>query len=141
MKITQFFNKTKLIQTDTIPESNLLIIHLIILHQIMKNTIITIINNFIQAKDPVLTILTNQIILEPYTRDEQIRQPRNNPTPYNNIFQQENPVLHNLTNQLKCITKSHCHTIYNNMNNKNSTYKHFSIAKCRRNGWIINIIG
>ena len=92
MKITQFFNKTKLIQTDTIPESNLLIIHLIILHQIMKNTIITIINNFIQAKDPVLTILTNQIILEPYTRDEQIGQPRNNPTPYNNIFQQENPV-------------------------------------------------
>ena len=31
-------------------------------------------------------------IFEPYARYQQIRQPRNNPTPYNNIFQQQNPV-------------------------------------------------
>ena len=31
-------------------------------------------------------------IFEPYTRDEQIRQPRNNPMSYNNNFQQQNPV-------------------------------------------------
>ena len=29
----------------------------------------------------------------PYTRNEQIRQSRNNPTSYNNIFQQQNPVI------------------------------------------------
>ena len=31
-------------------------------------------------------------IFEPYTRDEQIRQPRNSPTSYNKIFQPQNPV-------------------------------------------------
>ena len=31
-------------------------------------------------------------IFEPYTQDEQIQQPRNNPTFYNNKFQQQNPV-------------------------------------------------
>ena len=31
-------------------------------------------------------------IFEPYTRDEQIRQRRNNPISYNNIFQPQNPV-------------------------------------------------
>ena len=31
-------------------------------------------------------------IFEPYTRDEQARQPRNNPKSYNNIFQPQNPV-------------------------------------------------
>ena len=40
---------------------NLLIIQLIIIHQMMENTIIKIINDFIQAKDLVLRILTNQM--------------------------------------------------------------------------------
>ena len=31
-------------------------------------------------------------IFEPYTRDEQARQPRNNPKSYNNNFQPQNPV-------------------------------------------------
>ena len=31
-------------------------------------------------------------IFEPYTRNEQIKQPRTNPTPYNNNFQQQNLV-------------------------------------------------
>ena len=31
-------------------------------------------------------------IFEPYTRDEQIRQPRKNPTSYKHIFQPQNPV-------------------------------------------------
>ena len=31
-------------------------------------------------------------IFEPYTQNEQIRQPRNNPTSYNNNFQQQNPI-------------------------------------------------
>ena len=31
-------------------------------------------------------------IFEPYTHDERVRQPRNNPTSYNKIFQPQNPV-------------------------------------------------
>ena len=31
-------------------------------------------------------------IFEPYTQNEQIGQPRNNPTSYNNNFQQQDPV-------------------------------------------------
>ena len=35
--------------------------HKIFSHQMMKNTIIKIISDFIQAKDLILTVLTNQI--------------------------------------------------------------------------------
>ena len=59
-KITHFFNKIKITQIDTILEINHLIIQLIIFHQIMKNFIIKIINNFISAKDFVLTVVINQ---------------------------------------------------------------------------------
>ena len=89
VKIPHFFNKTKIIQIDIIPEINLLITRLIIIQQMMKNTIIKIINDVIQAKDLVLTVLTNQIFSN---RDEQTRQPKNNPTSYNNNFQQLKPV-------------------------------------------------
>ena len=60
VKVNHFFNKIKIIQMNTIPEINLIIIQHIIFHQMMKNTIIKIINDFIQAKDLVLTVLTNQ---------------------------------------------------------------------------------
>ena len=60
----QFFQqKIKIIRIKTIPEINLIIIRQIIFHQMMKNTIIKIISDFIQAKDLVLTVLTNQIFL------------------------------------------------------------------------------
>ena len=75
-------------QINTIPEVNLIIIKQIIFHQLMKNTIIKIINDFIQAKDLFLTVLTNQILLN----HEETRQPKNNPTSYKNNFQQQNPV-------------------------------------------------
>ena len=46
-------------------------------------------------------------IFEPYTRYEQIGQPRTNPTPYNHSFQQQNPVntysyqLTNMRNEIR----------------------------------------
>ena len=63
VKIIHSFNKIKILQIDTILKLNLLIIQLIIFHQMMKNIIMKIINNFIQTKDLVLTLLTNQIFL------------------------------------------------------------------------------
>ena len=56
-----FFQKRKTIHLNTIPENNLIIMHKIFSHQMMKNTIIKIISDFIQAKDLILTVLTNQI--------------------------------------------------------------------------------
>ena len=61
VEITYFFNKIKIKQINTIPEINLIIIRLITLHQMTKKIIIKIISDFIQAKDLVLTVLTNQI--------------------------------------------------------------------------------
>ena len=55
VKITHFFNKIKIIQIDTILQINPLITQLNNFHQMMKNTIIKIINNFIQDKDYILT--------------------------------------------------------------------------------------
>ena len=55
------FSKKIIIQINTIPEINLIIMHKIISHQMMKNTLIKIISDFIQAKDLALTVLTNQI--------------------------------------------------------------------------------
>ena len=114
-KITHFFNKIKIIQIDTIPEINLLIIQLIIFHQIMKNALIEIINNFIQAKDLVLIILTNQIFSNHIHKTNK----------YNNLeiiqhfttinFNNKIQSKHNLTNQLKSITTFHSHINYNNV--------------------------
>ena len=61
VKITNFFNKIKIIQIDTIPGINLFIIRQIVFHQIMENSIFKIISDFIQDKDLVFTVLTNQI--------------------------------------------------------------------------------
>ena len=61
VKITHFFNQTKIIQIDTRLEISLLILQLTIFHQMIKNTIIKIIKKFFQAKDLVLTVLINQI--------------------------------------------------------------------------------
>ena len=115
VKITNFFNKIKIIQIDTIPGINLLIIRQIIFHQIMENNIIKIISDFIQDKDLVLTVLTNQIFsnhtheMNKYDNLEIIQQLTT--IIFNNKFQ----LTHNHTNQLKCITKLHCHIVYSNM--------------------------
>ena len=56
-----FFQKIKKIQKNIIPKINFKFMHKIIFHQMMKNTITKIINDFTQAKDFVLTVLNNQI--------------------------------------------------------------------------------
>ena len=115
VKITHFFNKIKIIQTNTRPEINLIIIQQIIFHQMMKNTIIKTINDFIQAKDLVPTELAKQTFLN-HTHEV------NN---YDNLetiqhlttinFNNKTQLTHNHTNQLKCMTKLHCHIMYNSM--------------------------
>ena len=114
-KITHFFNKTKRIQIDTILEINLLIRQLNNFHQMMKNFIIKIINDFIQTKYLVLTIVINQIFLN-HTHEMNKYDNLEILQPHTIIFfNHKTQSMHNLTNQLKCITKSHCHVIYNNM--------------------------
>ena len=115
VKITHFFNITKIIQIDTILEINLLIRQLNIFHQMMKNFIIKIINDFIQTKDLVLKIVINQIFLN-HTH-EMIKYDNQKILQHHTIifFNHKTQSIHNLTNQLKCITKAHCHVIYNNM--------------------------
>ena len=54
-----FFQQKNIIQTDNILEINPLFIQLIIFHQMMRNIIIKIINDSIQAKDLALTALIN----------------------------------------------------------------------------------
>ena len=54
----------------------------------MKNTI----QQFSSNQRPRSYSFDQPDIFKPYTRNEQIRQPRNNPTSYNNNFQQQNPV-------------------------------------------------
>ena len=80
----------------------------------MKNTITKIINDFTQAKDFALIVLTNQIFLnlthatDKYDNLEKIHH-------FTTInFINKIQLTHNHTNQLKCITKFHCHVIYNN---------------------------
>ena len=132
VKITHFFNKIKIIQIDNILEINLFILQLIIFHQMMKITIIKIINEFIQAKDLVLTVLTNQIFLN-HTHE---------------MNKYDDPEI--IYPELKCIKNLTAILITTTWNNKKSTYKLSSDAKCRRitandyepilHGWIINII-
>ena len=112
-----FSQQIKIIQIDIILQINLLIIQLImIFHQMMRNIIIEIIYDLIEAKDLVLTVLINQIFsnhtseMNKYHNLEIIQ--------YHTIifFNHRTQSIPNPTNQLKCITKSHCHIIDNNMN-------------------------
>ena len=115
VKMIHFFNKTKIIQIDTISETNLLIIQLKIFYQMMRKIIIKIVNNFFQTKDPVLTALINQIFsnhiheMNKYDNLELIQ--------HHTIlfFNHKTQSIHNSTNQLKCITKFCCRIFYNNM--------------------------
>ena len=113
-EITHFFNKIKLIQINIIPKINLIIMHKIIFHQMMKNTITKIINNFTPTKDLVLAVLSNQIFLN-HTH-ETIKYDNLEITQHHTtiIFNNKIQPTHNQTNQLKGITKFHCHIIYNN---------------------------
>ena len=61
---------------------------------------------FYSSQRPRSYTIDQPDFFKPYTRNEQIRQPRNNPTSYNNNFQKFQ-LTHNHTNQLKCITKFH----------------------------------
>ena len=63
METTQFSNKIKIIQINIILKLNLIIIHKTIFHQMMRNTITKIINDFTPTKDLDLTVLSNQIFL------------------------------------------------------------------------------
>ena len=112
-EITQFFNKIKIIQRNIIPKINLVIMHKITFHQMMKNTITKIINNFTPTKEFVLTVLSNQIFLNhqhemnKYDNLETTQQ-------HTEIFNNKIQSTHNQSNQLKCKRQSHCHIIYNN---------------------------
>ena len=113
-KITHFFNKLKTIQINITQKRNLIIMHKIIFHQMMTNTITKIINDFIPTKDLVLTVLSNQIFLN-HTHElnkyDNLEITQHHATI---IFNNKIQSTHNHTNQLKCKTKYHCHIIYNN---------------------------
>ena len=114
VEVNHFFHKIKIIQINTIPIINLIILHKIIFHQMMKIIITKIINDFTQTKDLVLTVLINQIFskltheMNKYDNLEKIQHLTTI------IFDNKIQLTHNHTNQLKCITKFHCHVIYNN---------------------------
>ena len=113
VEITHFFNKIKIIQINIIPKINLIFMHKIIFHQMVKNIITKIINGFTQVKDLVLTVLTNQIIsnqtheTNKYDNLEIIQHLTTI------IINNKNQLTHNQSNQLECITKFHCHINYN----------------------------
>ena len=110
-----FFQTRKTIQVNTIPEINLIIMHKIISHQMMKNTIIKIISDSIQAKDLVLTVLTNQIFSNHTHETNKYDNHEITQHITTIIFNNKTELTHNHTNQLNCITKFHCHIFYNNM--------------------------
>ena len=115
VKIIHFFNKLKIIRVDTIPEINLIIMQQIIFHQIMRNTTIKFLYDFIQSKDLVLTVLTNQIFsnhTHEMSKYDNLELIQHLPT---TILNNKTQLKHNLNNHLKCITKFHCHIEYNNM--------------------------
>ena len=103
---THFFNKRKMIQIMTIPEMNFIIMHKMIFHQMMKNTIMKIISDFTQAKDLVLAVFTNQIFSNytPETNKNDKLETIQHLTTI--IFSNKTQLTHNYTNQLKCITNS-----------------------------------
>ena len=63
VEITHFYNKINILQINIIPKINLIIMHKIIFHQMMKNIITKIMNDFTPTKHLVLTVLSNQIFL------------------------------------------------------------------------------
>ena len=109
------FQQNKIIQINTIPEINLLIIQLILFHQMIKNTITKIVSDFIQAKDLVLTVLTNQTFLNHTHETNKYDIQEKNQYLITIIFNNKTQLTYNHTNQLKCITKFHCHIIYNSL--------------------------
>ena len=150
MKTTHFFNKLKITDLVTIPKINLIITH-----------------NFFQSDDeenynqnhqhfstnqgPRSFSIDQPDIFEAYTRNEQIRQPRNNPTSYNNNFQRKNPD----NTQSYQPTQMHSeiplpYYLEQHEITKSQLGKLFSNSSCRRittndyeailNGWIINHI-
>ena len=118
VKITLFSNKTKVIQINTVVEINPHIIQLIILHQMMRNFIIKIINDSIQANDHALTVLINQtfsnhtFVMSKRDTQEIIQHHTIK------FFNHKTQSIQNLTNQLKCITKFYYRNTYNNMKKK-----------------------
>ena len=81
----------------------------------MENTIIKIINDFIQAKDLVLTVVSNQIFsnhTHEMNKYDNLKIIQHLPTI---IFENKTHLIQNHTNELKCLTKSHCHINFNNM--------------------------
>ena len=95
-----FFQQQKIMQINTIPEINLIIIKEIIFNQMMKKTIIKIINDFIQAKELFLTVLTNQI---PSNHTNEMKKHDNLKTIQQltkTIFYNKTQLIHNLTNSM-----------------------------------------
>ena len=72
------------------------------------------VNSYDQARSSQEQDIEQPDIFEPYTRNEQKRQPRNNPTSHNNNFQQQNPVNTQSHQRTQMQNKSHYHIIYNN---------------------------
>ena len=115
VEIIHFLNKLKIIEINTIPKLNLIIMLKSCLHQMMKNIITKIINDTTQTKDLVLTVLINQIFLNhlhEMNKYDNLEILQHFTTIIFNNKIQSTP---NHTNHFKCITKSHCHIIYNNM--------------------------
>ena len=54
-------------------------------------------------------------IFEPYTKNEETRQTRHNPTSYNNNFQSQNPIKTQTYQSSQMQNEIHYHNIYNNM--------------------------
>ena len=114
VEIIHFFTKINIIEINTIPKINLTIMLKSFLHQMMKKIITKIINDFTQTKDLVLIVLTKQIFLNhlhemnKYDNLEIIQHFTTI------IFNNKIQSTQNHTNHFKCITKTHCHIIYNN---------------------------
>ena len=110
-----FFQQNQTRSSRYLLEVNLFITQLIFLHQTMNSFIIKINNDSFQAKDLVLTSLINKILsnqTHEMNKYDNLEKIQHHPIIFINYKTQ---LTHNFTNQLKCITKSHCHIIYNNM--------------------------
>ena len=106
--------------------------HKIIFHQMMKNTITNIINEFTRAKDLTLTVLTNQIFLNHTHKTNKYDNLEIIQHLTTTIFNNKIQLTQNYTNQLKCILKFHCQIVYTTRNNKKPINKFLSNATCRR---------
>ena len=91
VKIIRFFRNINIIDNEIEIAIKHLITHLFIFHKMIKIFITKIINNFIKTKDSTLTS-TPTDILEPYTQEQHMRQPRPNLASQNNNFYSQNLV-------------------------------------------------